>query len=144
MLTQQKFKKILRTSNPNISKTVCHSIINNTIFWKCIIKPIRCIYVILLNSFRFLAEVSTKLHKMHFLDNLRTIIQEGNMETRQMTPFLSSTFSDLAVYNIRFQIWKYSKFIFKWSPLWSILVCKITLFWPKATNSDNSSYLPRK
>ena len=28
-----------------------------------------------------------------FLDSLRTIPQEGNMEARQMTPFFSSTFS---------------------------------------------------
>ena len=39
------------------------------------------------NTLRFLAEVSTKLQKMHFLDNLRTINQEGSTETRQMTPF---------------------------------------------------------
>ena len=35
---------------------------------------------------------------MHFLDNLQTITQEGNMETRRMTPFFfSSTFSALTV-----------------------------------------------
>ena len=34
---------------------------------------------------------------MHFLDNLKTITQEGSMETRQMTPFFSSTFSNLFV-----------------------------------------------
>ena len=32
-----------------------------------------------------------------FLDNLQTITQVGNMETRQMTPIFSSTFSALAV-----------------------------------------------
>ena len=51
---------------------------------------------------KFLAEVSTKLHKMHFLDNLRTITQEGNMETRQMTLFFSSNFSALTFCNIHF------------------------------------------
>ena len=45
------------------------------------------------------------------------------METRQMIPFLSSTFSALTVSNIHFWIWKYSKLIFTW--FWSILVCKI-------------------
>ena len=65
---------------------------------------------------------------MHFLDNLRTITQEENMETRQMTPFFSSTFSDLTVCNIHFWIWKYSKFIFMWSPFWSILIYKIPQF----------------
>ena len=40
-----------------------------------------------------------------------------------MTPFFSSTFSDLTVCNIHFWIWKYSKFIFMWSPFgpfWSV------------------------
>ena len=37
-----------------------------------------------------------------FLDNLQIITQEGNMETRQMTPFFSSTFSVLTVCNIIF------------------------------------------
>ena len=40
--------------------------------------------------------------KCTFLNNLRTITQEGNMETRQMTPFFSSTFSDLTVCNLDF------------------------------------------
>ena len=35
------------------------------------------------------------------------------METTQMTPFSSSTFSTLPVCNIHFWIWKYLKFIFK-------------------------------
>ena len=41
-----------------------------------------------------------------------------------MTPFLS-TFSTLNVWNVYFWIWKCSKVIFMWSPLWSILVCKV-------------------
>ena len=63
-------------------------------------RPFRCKYVNCFNRLRFLADVSTKLRKSTFLDNLRTISQEGNMETRQMTPFFSSTFSDLTVSNI--------------------------------------------
>ena len=47
----------------------------------------RCVYVSCFNRHRFLAEVSTKLQKITFLDNLRTTIQKGNMETRLMTPF---------------------------------------------------------
>ena len=38
--------------------------------------------------------------KKKFPDNLRTITQEENMETRQMTPFCSSTFSALTVCDI--------------------------------------------
>ena len=51
-----------------------------------------------------------------------------NMKTREMIPFFFIYFSALTVCNIHFWIWKYSKFIFTWSPLWSILVCKIPQF----------------
>ena len=40
--------------------------------------------------------------KCTFLDNLRTITQKGNVETRQMTPVFSSTFPDLTVCYIHF------------------------------------------
>ena len=63
--------------------------------------------------------------KCTLLNNLRITNQEGNIETRQTTPFFSSTFFTQTVCKIHFWIWKYSKFIFMWSPLWSILVCKI-------------------
>ena len=66
------------------------------------------------------------------LDTLRTITQKENMETRQMSPFFSFTFSDLTVRNIHFWNWKYSKFIFMCSPLWPILVCKIPHFLAKS------------
>ena len=66
MLTQQKFLKNYSTSNTHTSETVSHSIINNTNFWKCVTRPFRCIYVNCFNRLRFLAEVSTKLQKMHF------------------------------------------------------------------------------
>ena len=32
-------------SNSNISKPASHSIISNIIFWKCITRPFRCIYI---------------------------------------------------------------------------------------------------
>ena len=69
MLTQKK--KICLTSNPNISKIISHSIINNTIFWKCVTRPFRCIYVNCFNRLRFIVEVSTKLQKMHFFRQFR-------------------------------------------------------------------------
>ena len=50
------------------------------------------------------------------------------MKIRKMNPFFSSIFSALTVCNIHFWIWKYSKFTSMWSPLWSILVCKIPSF----------------
>ena len=78
MLTQQKFLKNSSTSNKNTTETVSHSIININ-FWKFVTRLFRCIYVNCFNWLRFLAEVRTKLQKMHFIDNLRTINQEGSM-----------------------------------------------------------------
>ena len=53
------------------------------------------------NRLKFLAEISTKLEKSTFLENLGAITHGGNMETSQMTP---STFSALTVCNIHFCI----------------------------------------
>ena len=52
----------------------------------------------------FLLRPAQSYKKCTFLDNLRTLTKEGNMETTQMTPFFSSTFSALTVYNIYFCI----------------------------------------
>ena len=61
-----------------------------------------------------------------------------------MTQFFSSILSALTVCNIHFCIWKYSKFIFMWSPIWSILICKICQFWEKATYMDgHQTFLER-
>ena len=51
----------------NISWTVAQTPINHTIFWKSVMRTFRCIYVNCFNRLRFLAEVSTKFSKMHFL-----------------------------------------------------------------------------
>ena len=125
MLTQQKINKILQFQIPDISKIISHNIINNTTFWKYVTRPSRYIYVNCFNRPRFLVDVTTKIA---FLDNLRTITHKGNMKTRQMTLFFHLLFSDLTVCNIHFWIWKYSKSIFMWLTLWSILVCKIPQF----------------
>ena len=60
----------------NISWTVAQTPINHSIFWNSVMRTFRCTYVI------------------------------GNMETRQMTPIFSSTFSALTACNIHFFIWK--------------------------------------
>ena len=115
----------MSTSDPNISRTVSHSIINNILFWKLITRPFRCIYVNCFNiDLDFLLKSAQNHKKCIFLDDLLTITWEGNMETKQMARFLSK-FSALTVFNIHFWIWKYSKFIFVWSPFWYILVWKI-------------------
>ena len=85
MLTLQKFNKILWLQNLIIFETVSHSIINNTIFWKCIMRSFRWMYGNCFNRLRFSAEVSTKLQKKcTFLDKLRTITQAGNVKTGQI------------------------------------------------------------
>ena len=101
ILNQQKFLKNSSTSNTHTIEAISHSIINNINFWKCVTRPFRCIYVNCFNRLRFLAEVSTKLQKMQFLDNLRTITQEESMGANPN---------------------------FIWSNGWSILICKIPQF----------------
>ena len=130
MMTQ-KFNRILRLQTRKSLKQwdIVFSE-NNTILWMCVTRHFRCTYVNCFNRIRFLVEVSTKLQKMHFLDNLRTITQDGNMGSRQMTLVSSSTFSTLTVCNIHFRIWKNWNFIFN--------------FWPKATDSDSSPYISKK
>ena len=121
---------------------VAQTPIRRVIFWETVIETFRSIYVNCFNTLRFLADVSTKLQKMHFLDNLRTITQEESAETNG--PVFLSTFSVLIVCNIHFYILKLPKFVFSWSLLWSILVFKIHQFWAEATNSDSPSYFCRK
>ena len=105
-------------------------------FSERLIKAFRSIYANCFSTLRFLAEVSTKLQKMLFLDNLRTWTQEESMETRQMTPFFIYFFcSNCLQYS--FLYLKMVKIHFLVAPLWSILVCKIPQFWGQATDSDS-------
>ena len=52
----------------------------------------------------FLLRSAQNCMKYAVLEHLRAITQEGNMESRQMTPFFSSNFSTLTVRNIYFCI----------------------------------------
>ena len=54
---------------------------------------------IALTDLDFLLRSAQNCKKCTFLDKLQTITQEGNMETRQVIPFFSSTFSALTVCN---------------------------------------------
>ena len=77
MLTQQKFNKILRlkkiSENSEISETVSHSIMNNTIFWKYETRPFRWIYEIALVDLDFLLRLARNSQKMHFLDSFWSV-----------------------------------------------------------------------
>ena len=68
---------------------------NHIIFWKSEMKTFRCIYVTCLNRLSCCVQNNIE-KKCIFLDNLRTITQEGNMDTRQMTP--------LWILNINFHV----------------------------------------
>ena len=68
-----------------ISWTVAQTSINHIIFWKTVMRTFSCIYVNCCSRLTFLPQVNTKLARMHFF--LRTITQEGNRETRQMSLF---------------------------------------------------------
>ena len=131
----------MSTSNPSIYKTVSHSIINNTIFWKCVTRPFRCIDENCFNRLRFLAKVSTKSQKMHFFRQFRTIIQEKNMKTRQMTPFFHLLFL-LQLFVTFISEFESTQNVFSCGPLFGpFLPVKYFNFWPKAPNLDNSNIL---
>ena len=89
----------------NISWTIVQTTINHVIFSKRVKKTFRCIYISCINIFRFTAEVSTKLQKIHSFGQLKDHESEGNIITRQVTPFFSSTFSAVTVTFIFF-IWR--------------------------------------
>ena len=100
------FEEFLLSQHPfdiliaSISWTVAQTPKNHNIFWKSVMRTLRCIYVNYFN--RFLLRSAQNCKKCTFLDNLQTITQIGNMETRQMTPIFSSTFSAPTVFNIQF------------------------------------------
>ena len=79
-----------------------------------------------------------------FLDNLRIITKEDNIETRQMTIFFSSTIYALTIVTFIFAIDSSQNSFSLLSCLLSILVCKISQFWTKATDLDIPSYFSRK
>ena len=101
------------------------------------------IYINCFNRLRYLAAVSTELQKKStFLENLRTIILEGNMETRQVTPFFIYFFRLKCSFIYEFENTQNS---FSCGPpfgqFWSV---KYVSFWPKATDSESSSYFSRQ
>ena len=87
-LTQQKFK-ILQFQTL-ISPKRSHSIINNNIFWKCVTRTFRCIYVTCFNIFRFFCWGQHEIKKMPFFQQFKD--NNSGMETTEITPFFSSTF----------------------------------------------------
>ena len=89
----------------NISRMVAWTPINYTIFWKSVMKTFRCIYVNCFSRLRFLAEVSTKLQKMQFFEQIMDDNLGRKHGTRQMTSFFSSTLSALTVCKIHFCTW---------------------------------------
>ena len=90
-------KKSIKAIYLHISERSCFALSKNGIFYyvvrydllfqryqalkskNFVIRTLRCIYVNCFNRLSFLAQVSTKFQKCTFLDNLRTITQEGNM-----------------------------------------------------------------
>ena len=62
-------------------------------------------YVLAIEVEQFCRGLHNIAKKITAFENLRTITQERNMETRHITPFLSN-FSALTVCDIDFCIWK--------------------------------------
>ena len=59
-------------------------------------------------------------------------VSHGTINNKNFWECFCREISALTVCNIQFWILKYSKFIFMWSPLWSIQVCIIPRFWVKS------------
>ena len=55
----------------DISWVVAQTLINQIIFWKSVMRTLRYIYVNCFNRLRFLAEVCTKLQKIHFFGQVK-------------------------------------------------------------------------
>ena len=131
-------------SNTNISKTLSHSIISNTIFWNCFVRPFRYIHGNCFNILKFFAKVSSQLQKIHFFDNLRIITQERNMEATQMTPFFHLLLL-LYLFVTFISDFENTQNSFPCGPpfvqFWSV---KYLYFLPKTTDSDRLSYFSRK
>ena len=104
----------------NISWTAAQTPINHINFWKSVMRNFRCIYVNCFNKLNlgFLLRSAQNCKECTFLDKLRTITQEENMETRQMSLFTPSPFPAPTVYNndIHFCIWKKVKIHFHMVP----------------------------
>ena len=66
--------------------TVAQTPINHTISLKSVMRTFWCMYENCFNNLDFLLKSAQNCKKCTFLDNLHTITQIGNMETRQMTP----------------------------------------------------------
>ena len=87
---------------------------------------------IALTDLDLLLRLAQNWKKMHFFDNLTTITQEGNMETRKMTPFFYLVFPFQLFMTFIF-VFGNSQNLFSFGcPLWSILVRKIRQFRVKA------------
>ena len=83
----------------NIPWTVAQTPINHIIFWKTVIRTLRYIYVNYFNRLRFLAEVSTRLQKMHFFGQFKDHNSGRNNGNCTNDPIFSSTFSPLLCQN---------------------------------------------
>ena len=81
---------IFDISIANISWTVAQIPINYIIFWKTVI--FRSRYVNCLKDLGFWLRSAQNCRICIFLDNLKTITQEGSIETKQMTPFFHLLF----------------------------------------------------
>ena len=68
--------------------------INHIIFWMNVMRTFSCTYVIYFKTdWSLLLRLEENCKKCTFLDNLRAITQEANIEIKQITPFFSPTFS---------------------------------------------------
>ena len=97
--------------------------IKDTIFWKSMMRSFRWIEINCFNRFRFLAEVSTNLQKMHYFGQLK----KEKRKLDKWPHFFHLLFEVCWWYS--FLYLKIVKIYFHAVLLSSILVCKISEFW---------------
>ena len=91
------------------------------------------------NRLRVLAEVSTKLQKMHLSKNLKTITWERNMETRPIILFFFHLLLPLYLFEIFIAEFENTQILFScgppFGPFWPV---KYLNFWPETINLVSS------
>ena len=101
--------------------------------------PFRCIYVNCFNRFRFLAEISTTLLKMHFFQQVKDQNSEREHGNYTNEPLFHLLF--LLLPSVAFiSEFENTQNLFSCGPFSRFWSVKYINFWPKATNSAFSGY----
>ena len=141
---QLKYQKNYLISNTNISKTLSHNIISNTIFWNCFVRPFRYIHANCFHIIKFFAKVSSQLRKRHFFWQFK----DNNSGRKH------GSYANDPIFHLLLLLYLFVTFISEFEntqysfscgppfvPFWSV---KYLYFSPKTTDSGRLSYFSRR